>query len=70
MASASGMCCVTFCGLTVIELELDCEFQELVCIYSVMDQRHPRSPWGAAYMNINLRSMVFISYVYKDRKPD
>lgn len=57
MASASGMRCVTFCGLTVIELELDCEFQELVCIYSVMDQRHFGSPWGAASVNISLGSI-------------
>lgn len=57
MASASGMRCVTFCGLTVIELEPDCEFQELVCIYSVMDQKHFGSLWGAASMNINLESM-------------
>lgn len=42
------MLCVTFYGLTVIELEKDCEFQELVCIYSVLDQRHIGSPWGSA----------------------
>lgn len=57
MTSANGMLCVTFCGLPVIELELDCEFQELVCIYSVMDQGHIDSPWGVSSMNINLVSV-------------
>lgn len=57
VVSVSGMLCVTFCGFTVIDLEVDCEFQELVCIYSAMDQRHIGSPWGAPTMNINLGSI-------------